>query len=274
MSATTPSVDAAREVLAEADALAATYPGARVPALASVTFRVHAGERVAVLGPNGGGKSTLFRLLTGELDSSYGTLRLPAGRVALVPQTDRSRLDFPVSALDVAVMGALARLPWYRRPSRADRELARVALYRVGLAGEAHASFGDLSGGQRQRVLVARALVQDARLLALDEPFSGLDTQSAQMLDQLLAELAAEGRGVLMATHDLEQARAADLVLCVNRVQLAFGPPETALTSEVIERTYGSAIVPLEGTRAVLPPHHHDHDGAVADGRAGGGVGR
>lgn len=248
-------------LLLQADALAATYPGARVPALASVTFSVRSGERVAVLGPNGGGKSTLFRLLTGELAPSYGTLDLCAGRVALVPQTDRSRLDFPVSAFDVALMGAVARLPWYRRPGRADRELARQSLERVGLSPEAATSFGDLSGGQRQRVLVARALVQDARLLALDEPFSGLDTASAGLLDELLSDLAVEGRGVLLATHDLEQARAADLVLCVNRVQLAFGAPGSALTAEVIERTYGSAIVSLDGERGLLPAHHH-HDEA------------
>ena len=94
-------------VLVEADDLAATYPGATVPAVASATFAVHGGERVSVLGPNGGGKSTLFRVLTGELPVGGGTLELAAPRVALVPQTERSRLDYPVSALDVALMGAI-----------------------------------------------------------------------------------------------------------------------------------------------------------------------
>jgi ABC-type Mn2+/Zn2+ transport system ATPase subunit len=243
--------------LAAADALAAIYPGARVPSLASITFTVLPGERIAVLGPNGGGKTTLFRVLTGELPRSHGTLTLPPGGVALVPQTDRSRLDFPVSALDVALMGAVARLSWHRRPGRGDRVLAARALERVGLADQAGTTFGDLSGGQRQRVLVARALVQAAPLLVLDEPFSGLDAGSAALLDGLLGDLAAEGRGVLMATHDLAQARAADRVLCVNRVQLAFGPPATALTPEVIERTYGGEIVRLGEERAVLPSHHH-----------------
>lgn len=249
-------------VLADVDDVAASYPGAAMPAVASLTFAVRAGERVAVLGPNGGGKTTLFRLLTGELSPSSGRLALPAGRVALVPQTERSRLDYPVSALDVALMGAVSRMPWWRRPSRADRDLAREALRRVGLGDLANATFGDLSGGQRQRVLVARALVQDAPLVLLDEPFSGLDAPSAERLDALLNELAGEGRGLLMATHDIEQARAWDLVLCLNRVQIAFGPPASALTLEVVERTYGTALVPLvDGSgRTVLPPHHHAHD--------------
>ncbi len=256
-----PGPAAGGALLAAADALATIYTGARVPALASVTFQVRAGERVAVLGANGGGKSTLFRVLSGELAPSHGTLEIPAGRVALVPQTERSRLDFPVSALDVALMGAVARLPWYRRHSRVDRSLAREALERVGLADSAEASFGDLSGGQRQRVLVARALVQDAPLMLLDEPFTGLDVPSAERLQRLFGELAAEGRGLMIATHDLEHARAADLVLCLNRVQLAFGPPGRVLTAEVIERTYGSEIVPLDSGRVVLPPHHDDRPG-------------
>lgn len=246
------------QALLVADDVAATYPGAVVPAIASVTFTAAAGERIAVLGPNGGGKSTLFRVLTGELALGGGTLDLPAGRVALVPQTERSRLDFPVSALDVALMGAVSRLPWWRRATRGDRALAQGALQRVGLEELSHATFGDLSGGQRQRVLVARALVQDAPLLLLDEPFAGLDGASAQRLETLLRELAGEGRGILMATHDLDQARASDRVLCLNRVQIAFGPPATALRPEVVARTYGGDLVTLgDGAPAVVPAHHH-----------------
>jgi len=249
-------------LLVEADDLAATYPGSAVPAVASATFSVRGGERVAVLGPNGGGKSTLFRALTGELALSSGRLELPGGRVALVPQGDRSRLDFPVSAFDVALMGAISRMPWWRRPGRADRELAREALARVGLEDLAQRTFGDLSGGQRQRVLVARALVQDAPLLVLDEPFAGLDVPSAERLAVLLEELAAEGRGLLMATHDIEQARAWDLVLCLNRVQIAFGPPRTTLTAQVVERTYGSEIVALPGAGELgIVRAHARHEG-------------
>ena len=135
-------------------------------ALTGVTFAAEAGEVVAILGPNGGGKSTLFRALLGELPQRRGTVEL-AGRPAYVPQTERARLDFPVSALDVALMGAYGRTPWYRRLARADRAAARAALARVGLETEAGERFGALSGGQRQRVLIARALVQDAPVLLL-----------------------------------------------------------------------------------------------------------
>jgi ABC-type Mn2+/Zn2+ transport system ATPase subunit len=233
--------------------------GART-VLRDVTFAVGPGERAAVLGPNGGGKTTLFRALTRELEPVAGEVRVTA-RPGVVPQTERSRLDFPVSALDVALMGAVSRLAWWRRPGRADRERARAALERVGLGAQAHETFGGLSGGQRQRVLLARALVQDAPVLLLDEPFSGLDTRSAELVMGLLDELAAERRAVLVATHDVEQARAWDLVLCLNGAQVAFGPPEETLTLPVLERTYGGEIVTLPGPggQAVLPPHHHDH---------------
>jgi ABC-type Mn2+/Zn2+ transport system ATPase subunit len=237
--------------------LAASYGGP--PVLEDVTFDVAEGQRVGVLGPNGGGKSTLFRVLLGELRPLRGVVRLPP-RLGFVPQTERSRLDYPVSALDVALMGALSRVPWWRPVTRAERRSARAALARVGLADLADVQFGELSGGQRQRVLVARALVQDAPVLLLDEPFSGVDQPSAEILERLLDDLAGEGRGVLVATHDLEQARRWDLVLCLNRRQIAFGRPADVLTSSVLEETYGGEIVRLPGeAAAVLPPHHHEH---------------
>jgi ABC-type Mn2+/Zn2+ transport system ATPase subunit len=241
-------------LIASAAGLAAGYNGTLV--LSGVTFGVRPGERVGVLGPNGGGKTTLFRVLLGELPAQAGDLRLTV-RAATVPQTDRSRLDFPVSATDVALMGSLSSLPWWRRPGRSERRRARAALELVGLADEADATFGELSGGQRQRVLIARALVQDAALLLLDEPFTGLDTRSADRLEALLAQLARERRSVLVATHDVDQARGWDRVLCLNRHQVAFGPPQEVLTREVLERTYGGAIVELPGGGlGVAPPHH------------------
>jgi ABC-type Mn2+/Zn2+ transport system ATPase subunit len=243
-------------VLATTHELAAGY--GRLPVIEEVTFAVKPGERIALLGPNGGGKTTLLRVLLGELRPMQGTLEV-RGRAATVPQTERSRLDFPVSALDVALMGALPRLPWWKRPGGADRELAREALGRVGVAGRAGDTFGDLSGGQRQRVLIARGLVQDAELLLLDEPFSGLDVPAAQSLETLIAELAREGRGIVIATHDLTQARRWDAVLCLNHRQIAFGSPDQVLDRAVLEATYAGAIVEIPGSDrvGVLPAHHH-----------------
>ncbi|HEV2791562.1 MAG TPA: metal ABC transporter ATP-binding protein [Solirubrobacterales bacterium] len=242
--------------LIEATGLAAGYEGRA--AIAGVDFSLRAGERMALLGPNGGGKTTLLRAILGELRPLQGDLRV-AVRCATVPQTERTQLDYPVSALDVAAMGALSRLPWWRRPGRREREAAHRALERVGLGDLAGATYGKLSGGQRQRVLIARSLVQEARVLLLDEPFSGLDQPSAERLEALIADLAAEGHAVLIATHDLEQARRWDSVLCLNRAQVACGRPDEVLDLDVLERTYGGAIVELpgEGGRAILPPHHH-----------------
>ena len=261
---------AARRPLVVARDLAVGYRAA--PVLSGVTFALAPGERIAVLGPNGGGKTTLMRALLGELPPLAGTLAV-AGRCGVVPQTERSRLDYPVSALDVAVMGAIARRRWWRRPGRADRAAARAALARVGLEGLADRTFGELSGGQRQRVLVARALVQDARILLLDEPFTGLDAVSAAQLEELIGELAREGRGVLIATHDVEQAHRWDKVLCLNRRQVAFGVPASTLTRDVLVATYGGAIVELpgggaEGRLAIVPPHHHGEEGSHARDRA------
>ncbi len=246
-------------LLIEASGLAAGYDG--TPAISGVTFSLRPGQRLALLGSNGGGKTTLLRAVLGELRVFGGTLSVSAV-CGTVPQTERSRLDYPVSALDVATMGTLAALPWWRRPGRRQREAAERALERVGLASLAGETFGRLSGGQRQRVLIARALVQDAGVLLLDEPFSGLDRPSGERLEALIGELTSEGRGVVIATHDLEQARACDLVLCIAGRQIACGPPDEVLADVgVLEATYGGAIVELPGGggRAILPPHHHHH---------------
>ena len=230
-----------------------------VDVLGGASFAVAPGEIVAVLGPNGGGKTTLFRALLGELPVRRGDVALP-GRPAYVPQTEGARLDFPVSAHDVALMGAYGRTPWFRRVARDDRARADAALARVGLAEQAGARFGTLSGGQRQRVLIARALVQDAPVLLLDEPLSGVDAPSAAQIEQVFAELRAEGRALLVATHDVAQARAWPRVLCLNHGQVAFGAPEETLSTDVLRRTYGDELVILDGSGQAVTVSHHSHE--------------
>ncbi len=231
------------------------------PVLTDVDFTAHPGESVGVLGPNGGGKTTLFRVLLDELPAQQG--EVDAGpSIASVPQGDTTRLDFPVSALDVALMGAYGRTKWFKRIAKDDRDRARDALGRVGLADEARDRFGALSGGQRRRVLIARALVQDARTLLLDEPFAGVDRASEERILHVLDELTREGRTLLIATHDIEQARRWDKVLCLNRRQTAFGAPEDVLTAETLQETYAAELIVLGGERVVAAPHHDCGDHA------------
>ena len=250
------------EALAELEQVTAGYGGP--PVLEDVSFRVREGERVGVLGPNGGGKSTLFKVMLGVLPAAGGRVDVRS-RCGFVPQTERSRLDYPVSALDVVLMGALGTLPWWRRPGRSERRRALSALELVGLEPLARRSFGELSGGQRQRVLIARALMQEAKLLLLDEPFAGIDRSSGARVMDLIDQLALRGHGLMIATHDIEQAASWGLVLCLNRRQIAFGPARTTLTRQVLEETHGGALVTLpDGGRgapqaAVVPPHHHHH---------------
>jgi ABC-type Mn2+/Zn2+ transport system ATPase subunit len=240
--------------------LAAAYDGA--PVLEDVSFEVPPGRSVCVLGPNGGGKTTLFRALLGELEPVAGQVEV-SGRPAYVAQTDRTRLDFPVTALDVALMGTLANGRWWLPPRRADRDAARAALERVGLADQADVRFGELSGGQRQRALLARALVQDAAVLLLDEPLSGVDPASATLIERVFGELRASGRTLLVASHDVESARTYDLVLCLNRRQVAFGDPATTLDRDTLKATYGHELILLESGPAVTVQHHehgHSHE--------------
>ena len=243
----------------QADGLAAGYGGP--PALTGVSFAAAAGESVCVLGPNGGGKTTLFRALLGELRPLSGTLQV-AERPAYLAQTERTRLDFPVSALDVALMGGLAGGPWWRPPGRGAREAAEEALARVGLGGRGAIAFGELSGGERRRALLARALVQDSRVLLLDEPLAGVDPASAELIDSVFRSLREEGRTLLVSTHDVASAERFDSVLCLNGRQVAFGPPATTLDRETLEATYGHELIVLREAgpeRMVTIQHHHPH---------------
>jgi ABC-type Mn2+/Zn2+ transport system ATPase subunit len=239
--------------------LAVGYGGE--PVLRDLSFALDAGRSLCVLGPNGGGKTTLFRALTGELRPLAGEVRL-RGRPAVVAQTDRTRLDFPISALEVALQGSLPNGRWWLPARRAERAAASAALERVGLGGERDERFGELSGGQRRRVLLARALVQDAAVLLLDEPLAGVDPASAELITALFAELRADGRTLLVSTHDVDSARRFDLVLCLNRRQVAFGPPAETLRRATLESTYGGELIVLEedgGSARAVTVQHHEH---------------
>lgn len=228
------------------------------PALTGVDFSAARGQRVALLGPNGGGKSTLIRTLSGELGPIAGDFAVD-GKPGVVPQHDPGRRDWPATTLDVALCGTLDTIPWWRPPGRRERAAALEAIEAVGLEDRADTRYGDLSGGQRRRAQIAAALAGGSGVLLLDEPFAGLDGVAAAELESLIAQLADSGSTILVATHDLEQASTWELVLCLNGEQVAFGPPAATLDRTVLERTFGADIVELPDGTLLTPPHHHDH---------------
>jgi manganese/iron transport system ATP-binding protein len=216
------------------------YRGTAV--LRGVELTVRAGEVLALVGPNGAGKSTLIKAVLGLADVVAGTVEA-TGPTGYVPQLGALDNDFPVSALQVVLMGRYRAMGWWRPTGRAERRTALDALDRVGLAGRARDRFGLLSGGQRQRVLVARALVAEPRLLLLDEPFNGVDAVSQAAILALLRELATAGTAIVVSTHDLDLARDhADQVTLLNGRQWATGTPGETLTPETLRAAYGGLV--------------------------------
>ncbi len=191
--------------------LTAQHPGADVPALTHVSLEVPKGARVALIGANGAGKSTLLKAVVGLVQVRGGsievfgdTFRSMRKNVAYLPQIGELDWRFPVSVRRLVLTGRYVHLGWVRRPSTDDHARANAALTKLGLRDLADRQIGQLSGGQRQRALLARALVQDAELLLLDEPFSAMDAESRDVLRSVLDELRDEGITVVLATHALD----------------------------------------------------------------------
>lgn len=236
------------------------------PALTDLSVDLASGELVILLGPNGGGKTTFFRALVGELQPAHGEFAV-ASRVAYLPQHDNSRIDFPVSALDVVLMGTLSERRFWQRARRAEKQRALAALERVGLGESADRTYGELSGGQRRRVLLARTIVGGAEVIALDEPLAGVDPSSAEVIRATLGSLRDEGRLVIEASHDIEHARVADRVICLNGRVVADGAPGDVLTDATLRETYAAdlAVITDADGRPLLATtdtcgHDHSHD--------------
>jgi len=220
-------------------------------ALECVDVWLWPGERVALVGPNGAGKSTLLRALAGMHPPSHGEVRLegrpvrrPNPRVVYVPQRTGVDWGFPVSVLDVALMGRARRASRFAPFRREDREAALAALDRVGMRELAGVQIGQLSGGQQQRVFLARALLQDGAVDLLDEPFAGVDVPTQELLLALFGRLRDAGKTIVFATHDLVQAAAADRVLLLNRRLLADGAPRSVLTPARLATAFGGRSFP------------------------------
>ncbi len=245
------------EPAVEADGLTVAY-GATV-ALDDVTLRVPRGAIVGLLGPNGAGKTTLLRAVLGVLAPRAGSVRVHGG-AGYMPQLGAAAWDFPLTALDVALQGGFRRVGWLRRPGGGERRAAHRALAAVGMEAFAARQIGQLSGGQRQRVLLARALMQEADLLLLDEPLSGADAPTEALVLRTLRRLRDEGRTVIVSTHDLGwAARHCDLLCLLSRRVIAFGPPAEALDGDRLADAYGGELIEVGGVRILAPEGHHAH---------------
>jgi manganese/iron transport system ATP-binding protein len=223
-------------------------------ALQDVSFHLHAGERVAVIGPNGAGKSTLFKAVAGVLAPTGGAVRVygsgPAKHLCIAYLPQRSQVDwnFPVSVADVVMMGRIAKLGPLGWPKKRDWDFVHSALATVGLDDLARRQIGELSGGQQQRMFIARALAQEAELMLMDEPLSGLDTPAQEGLLALLGDLQQKKVTVMVATHDLEQAaRYFDRILLLNHQLIAFGTAAQVLHTETLLQAYGGRLRTVNG---------------------------
>lgn len=243
------------EIALRADALTVRY--GPVVALEDITLEVPSGKRVAVVGPNGSGKSTLFAVAAGILKPAAGVIHADGDGLAYLPQQLHVDPAFPITVRDVVTMGRWAELGWLRRPRARDRQLVDGAMEELGIGQLAGRRLSELSGGQRQRALVAQAMVQQADMLLLDEPFTGVDRPTADVIRALVRRWSEEGRTVLVATHDLERsARDFDLILALNRRVVAFGPAAEVASEDVLRETFGDEPA-VEGAGHELGPHVH-----------------
>jgi len=226
----------------------------RRPVLWNIDLAIDSPCLYAIIGPNGAGKSTLLKAALGLVPLAGGTVRFfgrpLAGvrrRVGYVPQRETVDWDFPVSVMDVVLMGTYPRLGWFRRPGAEDRRMARESLERVGLADLADRQIGRLSGGQQQRVFLARALAQQADVYLLDEPMAGVDARSQEQIFDVLSLLKAQGKLVVVVHHDLRTAAEwFDAVALVDMRLVAAGPVSATLTPDNLRRTYAGHLDVLE----------------------------
>ena len=236
-------------------------------ALTGASFELPAGATIALIGPNGSGKSTLLRALAGLLEARSGTLDVPAGRtrgaVAIVLQATDVDRSLPVTVREAVTMARYAVRGPFARLRADDRAAVRSALESMDVADLAGRQIHELSGGQRQRVLVAQGLAQQAELLLLDEPVTGLDIVSRELIMTAIEAERAAGTTVVVTTHDLDDARRADLVMLLANRVVAFGAPDEVLTDEPLCAAYGGRVLRVpEGVIVMDDPHHHaDHDG-------------
>ena len=239
------------------------------PVLWDVDFTVPAGKLLAIMGPNGAGKTTLIKAIMGLVATAAGRVLIHGAPykdqrrlVGYVPQRGSVDWDFPTTVLDVVMMGRYGALGWVKRPGKRERDQALEALQKVGMDEFQNRQISQLSGGQQQRVFLARALVQDAQVYFMDEPFQGVDARTERAIVDLLKELRAQGRTVVVVHHDLQTvAEYFDWVTLLNVRRIASGPVDEVFTEENLRLAYGGRVDFLQRKApASLDPQGQDPD--------------
>ncbi len=221
-------------------------------AMKDASFEVPTGTIAALVGVNGSGKSTLFKSIMGFLRAAKGEISLlgmPVSKalkqnlVAYVPQAEEVDWNFPVLVEDVVMMGRYGHMGPLRHPKKVDHDAVSAALERVNMLDFRERQIGELSGGQRKRVFLARALAQDGRIILLDEPFTGVDVKTEEQIITLLKELRAEGRVMLVSTHNLGSVpEFCDRTILIKGTVLDYGLTEDVFTQENLEKTFGGVL--------------------------------
>ena len=223
------------------------------PVLWGVDFSIEQGSLVGIIGPNGAGKSTLIKSIMGLVENSAGFSRVfgrelsqMRNKISYVPQRGSVDWDFPATVFDVVLMGTYGKLGLFKKPRKADKEVAQQAINDVGLQGLEDRQISQLSGGQQQRVFLARALAQNADLYFMDEPFAGVDAATEKTIIQILKKLKSQNKTVLVVHHDLQTIKEYfDWVVLLNTRLIASGPTESTFTEKNLHETYGGKLTLL-----------------------------
>jgi manganese/zinc/iron transport system ATP- binding protein len=220
------------------------------PVLWNVDLSLPAGNLIGILGPNGAGKSTLIKAIMGLVTPTSGYVKVfdkpmndVRARISYVPQRESVDWNFPASVLDVVMMGTYGKLGLFRRPGKKEKDLAMKSLEQVGMNGFVNRQISELSGGQQQRVFIARALAQEADLYLMDEPFAGVDMSTETAIFQLLQEMTAAGKTVIVVHHDIHSAMTFfDWLIMLNLHLVASGAKELVMNEEMLRKTYGGKL--------------------------------
>ncbi len=225
----------------------------RKPVLYGVDLSIEEGSLVGVIGPNGAGKSTLVKTIMNMIKPNGGYVKIfgqspkrGISRVGYVPQRESVDWDFPVTVMDVVLMGRYAHLGWFKRIGKADRKVASECLEQVDMLPLAARQIGNLSGGQQQRVFLARALAQESLVYLMDEPFAGVDAVTEKAIVGILKGLQDRGKTLIVVHHDLSSAKEYfDHLLLLNMRKVAYGTVESVYTRELLQKTYGGRLTIL-----------------------------